>query len=58
MLLDADRALSDIVGLRRVPTVLVLDQQRRATAVFEAYPGNPAVLQAVRRAAAPVTAQP
>lgn len=50
VLLDGRRALSGPLGLRRVPTVLVLDRERRVTWLHEAYPGNPAVLRAVRAA--------
>ncbi len=51
VLLDGRQALSGPLGLRRVPTVLVLDRHRRVTWLHEAYPGNPAVLRAIRAAA-------
>ncbi len=50
VLLDGRSELARQIGLRRVPTVLVLDRQRRVTYVHEAYPGNPPVLAAVRKA--------
>jgi len=50
VLLDGRSELARQVGVRRVPTVLVLDRQRRATYVHEAYPGNPPVLAAIRKA--------
>ncbi|NPV46547.1 MAG: TlpA family protein disulfide reductase [Armatimonadetes bacterium] len=51
--LDGRRALSGPLGIRRVPTVLVLDRERRVTWLHEAYPGNPAVLRAIRAAQRP-----
>lgn len=51
VLLDVRRQLATSFGLRVVPTVLVLDRQRRVRYVHEAYPGNPVVLQSIRRAA-------
>ncbi|MBU0607140.1 MAG: TlpA family protein disulfide reductase [Armatimonadetes bacterium] len=50
VLLDSRQDLAHRLGLRRVPTVMVLDRERRATTVHEAYPGNPAVLAAIRKA--------
>jgi len=50
VLLDSRQDLARRLGLRRVPTVMVLDRERRATTVHEAYPGNPAVLAAIRKA--------
>jgi peroxiredoxin len=52
VLLDGRRVLSSPLGIRRVPTVLVLDRRRRVTWLHEAYPGNPAVLRAIRAARA------
>lgn len=51
VLLDVRRQLATSFGLRVVPTVLVLDRRRRVRYVHEAYPGNPVVLQSIRRAA-------
>ena len=51
VLLDSRRTLAPKLGLRHVPTVMVLDRQRRVTWLHEAYPGNPQVLAAVRKAA-------
>lgn len=51
VLLDGQKALATRLGVRRVPTVFVLDQQRRARYVHEAYPGNLEVLKAIREAA-------
>lgn len=51
VLLDGQKVLAGRLGLRRVPTVVVLDRERRVRWVHEAYPGNPAVLGAVRKAA-------
>ncbi|MEN6643502.1 MAG: TlpA disulfide reductase family protein [Armatimonadia bacterium] len=50
VLLDGQKVLAGRLGLRRVPTVMVLDRGRRVRWVHEAYPGNPAVLGAVRKA--------
>jgi peroxiredoxin len=50
VLLDSRQELAGRLGLRRVPTVLVLDRQRRVTYVHEAYPGNPPLLAAIRKA--------
>jgi peroxiredoxin len=49
VLLDSRQELAGALGLRRVPTVMVLDRQRRTTYIHEAYPGNPPVLAAIRR---------
>lgn len=62
VLLDSGRTLSAPLGLRHVPTIIVLDRARRARFIYEGYPGNHVVLRAVRRAAsagieAPSTAQ-
>jgi peroxiredoxin len=53
VLLDARQALSRTLGVRRVPTVMVLDRQRRVTWLHEAYPGNPAVIRAIMKANQP-----
>lgn len=50
VLLDGNSVVSSALGVRRVPTVMVLDRQRRVTWVHEAYPGNPAVVTAIRAA--------
>jgi peroxiredoxin len=49
VLLDGQRKVGTALGVRRVPTVMVLDRQRRVTWVHEAYPGNPVVLKAMRK---------
>ena len=50
VLLDGQRTLGTALGVRRVPTVLVLNRERKVTWLHEAYPGNPAVLKAIRGA--------
>lgn len=50
VLVDRTSRLSKQLGLRRIPTILVLNRERRVTAVFEAHPGNPALLEAIRAA--------
>jgi peroxiredoxin len=50
VLLDGQRTLGTALGLRRVPTVMVLNRERKVTWLHEAYPGNPAVLKAIRSA--------
>lgn len=50
VLLDGQKTLANQLGLRRVPTVVILNQDRRVTYVKEAYPGNPPVLRAIRKA--------
>ncbi len=50
VLLDGRAELAGALGVRRVPTVFVLNRERVVTYVHEAYPGNPPVLQAVRAA--------
>jgi len=50
VLIDRTSRLSSELGLRRIPTVLVLNRERRVTAVFEAHPGNPGLLDAIRAA--------
>jgi peroxiredoxin len=50
VLLDGQRKVGTALGVRRVPTVMVLDEERRVRWVHEAYPGNPVVLKAVRGA--------
>ena len=54
VLLDLDSRLSTRLQVRRVPTILVADRRRRLTYVHEGYPGNPAILRAVRAAGAPL----
>jgi cytochrome c biogenesis protein CcmG, thiol:disulfide interchange protein DsbE len=51
VLLDADKLVSGRLGIRRVPTVLVLDRRRQVQYVHEAYPGTLRVLRAIRSAA-------
>lgn len=51
VLLDSGRTLSGPLGLRHVPTIIVLDRERRARFVYEAWPGNHVVLGAIRRTA-------
>lgn len=51
VLLDSARTLSGPLGLRHVPTIIVLDRERRARFVYEAWPGNHVVLRAIRRTA-------
>jgi peroxiredoxin len=51
VLLDSRKGLTAALGLRRVPTVMVLDRGRKVTCVYEAYPGNVKVLAAIRKAA-------
>lgn len=50
VLLDDQKTLAYTLGLRRVPTVIILNRDRRVTYVKEAYPGNPVVLKAIRKA--------
>jgi hypothetical protein len=50
VLIDRTSRLSKQLGLRRIPTILVLNRERRITAVFEAHPGNPKLLDAIRAA--------
>ena len=52
VLYDPGGHLAGRLGVRRVPTVVVIDNQRRITYVHEGYPGNAEVLKAVRAAAA------
>ena len=55
VLIDRGQSLSTALRLRHVPTILVLDRDRMIRHVFEGYPGNPPLLQAVR---ATVSARP
>lgn len=50
VLLDGQRTLGTALGVRRVPTVMVLGRDRKVRWLHEAYPGNPPVLKAIRRA--------
>lgn len=50
VLLDGRRTLGTALGVRRVPTVMVLGRERQVTWLHEAYPGNPPVLKAIREA--------
>lgn len=54
VLLDHRSLVSRGLGVRKVPTVVVADRERRITYVHEAYPGNPPVLSAIRAAASVV----
>ncbi|MFQ6131351.1 MAG: peroxiredoxin family protein [Armatimonadota bacterium] len=58
VLIDRGSRLSKRVGLRRVPTLLVVGRERRITFVHEGYPGNPHVLRAIRAAASTQSAGP
>ena len=51
VLLDTGGRLSRRLEIRRVPTIIVVDRQRQITYVHEGFPGNPAILHAVRAAA-------
>lgn len=48
VLLDADSTWPTRLGLRRVPTVIVLDRQRKVVWLREAYPGNAKLEDAIR----------
>ncbi len=48
VLLDSDSTWPHRLGLRRVPTVLVLDKQRTAVWLREGYPGNAKLEEAIR----------
>ncbi len=50
VLVDRGSRLTSRLGLRRIPTVIVVNRERRITFVHEAYPGNPAILTAIRAA--------
>ena len=51
VLVDRNSRLSRQLGLRRIPTVLVVNRERSVTYVHEGYPGNPEALRAIRTAA-------
>jgi peroxiredoxin len=51
VLTDPGGRLPRALGVRRVPTVMVVDRRRRVTYIHEGYPGNAEVLRAVRAAA-------
>jgi len=51
VLLDSERTLTERLVLRHVPTIVVLDRERRVRFVYEAWPGNHVVLRAIRRTA-------
>ena len=51
VLLDGERTLTEPLVLRHVPTIIVLDRERRVRFVYEAWPGNHVVLRAIRRTA-------
>lgn len=51
VLMDPRRSTATALGVRHVPTVFVLDRNRMIRHVFEGYPGNPKLLQAIRDAA-------
>jgi peroxiredoxin len=48
VLVDRGSRLTNRLGLRRIPTVIVVNRERRITFVHEAYPGNPKILEAIR----------
>lgn len=50
VLVDRGSRLTNRLGLRRIPTVIVVNRDRRITFVHEAYPGNPTILAAIRAA--------
>lgn len=49
LLLDTTGAWKKQLGLRRVPTVLILDESRTVTRIFEGYPGNNLLESALRQ---------
>lgn len=49
VLLDIGSELTEALGVRRVPTVLVVDAGGVVRRVFEGYPGNAAIIGAVHR---------
>lgn len=54
VLVDRGSRFTNRLGLRRIPTVIVINRERKITFVHEAYPGNPTILQAIREAASQV----
>jgi len=50
VLVDRRSRFTNRLGLRRIPTVIVVNRERKITFVHEAYPGNPTILQAIREA--------
>lgn len=48
ILIDRRGTLAATLGLRHVPTIFVLDRDRVIRRVFEGYPGNARLLQAIR----------
>ncbi len=48
VLIDADGAWSTRLGLRRVPTVVILDRRRKVVWLREGYPGNGKLEDAIR----------
>jgi peroxiredoxin len=50
VLIDRGSRLCRQLGLRRIPTVIIADQDRKITCIHEAYPGNPKVLEGIRGA--------
>jgi thiol-disulfide isomerase/thioredoxin len=58
VLVDRGKRLSQSLGVRRIPTIVVLNRERRVASVFEAHPGNPALLEAIREAASTATPEP
>lgn len=56
VLLDRGGRLTERLKIRRIPTVVVADRERRIRYVGEAYAGNAEVLAAIRRAAGKGTA--
>jgi peroxiredoxin len=57
VLIDRGSRLTRQLRVRRIPTVIVADRERRITYVGEAYAGNAEVLAAIRRAASDGTAE-
>ena len=50
VLVDRDSRLSQTLGIRHVPTVFVLNRERKIVWVHEGYPGNSRLLRAIRQA--------
>ena len=50
VLIDRDKRLSAELGLRHVPTIMVLDRSRVIRHVHEGYPGNTLLLRSIRDA--------
>jgi len=50
VLVDRDSVLSASLGLRHIPTIMVLDGQRTVRFVYEAFPGKLVLLHGIRSA--------